>query len=50
MSGRSSANVLRAAGLLDESLDSSGFMTFGDSGRGSWITINGYRGRHPTAS
>jgi hypothetical protein len=36
--------VLRAAGLLDESLDSSGFMTFGDPGRGTWITIRANSG------
>jgi peptidoglycan hydrolase-like protein with peptidoglycan-binding domain len=36
--------VLRAAGLLDESLDSSGFMTFGEPGRGTWITIRANSG------
>jgi hypothetical protein len=36
--------VLRAAGLLDGSLDSSGFMTFGDPGRGTWITIRANSG------
>jgi len=36
--------VLRAAGLLDESRDSSGFMSFGDRGRGTWITIRANSG------
>ena len=31
--------VLHAAGLLDTPLDSSGFMRWGESGRGEWITI-----------
>jgi peptidoglycan hydrolase-like protein with peptidoglycan-binding domain len=31
--------VLHAAGLLDEALDSSGFMSWGERGRGIWITI-----------
>ena len=31
--------VLHAAGLLDQPLDSSGFMNWGERGRGSWITI-----------
>jgi peptidoglycan hydrolase-like protein with peptidoglycan-binding domain len=31
--------VLHAAGLLDEALDSSGFMSWGDAGRGEWVTI-----------
>jgi peptidoglycan hydrolase-like protein with peptidoglycan-binding domain len=31
--------VLHAAGLLDEALDSSGFMSWGEPGRGTWITI-----------
>jgi cell wall-associated NlpC family hydrolase len=31
--------VLHAAGLLDTALDSSGFMDWGESGRGSWVTI-----------
>jgi hypothetical protein len=36
--------VLRAAGLLDASLDSSGFMSFGEPGRGAWITIRANSG------
>lgn len=31
--------VLHAAGLLDRALDSSGFMSWGRRGRGSWVTI-----------
>ncbi len=31
--------VLHAAGLLDTALDSSGFMSWGERGRGEWITI-----------
>jgi peptidoglycan hydrolase-like protein with peptidoglycan-binding domain len=31
--------VLHAAGLLSRSLDSTGFMSYGDAGRGTWITI-----------
>lgn len=31
--------ALLKAGLLDSPLDSSGFMKWGDSGRGTWITI-----------
>jgi putative peptidoglycan binding protein len=31
--------VLHAAGLLDQALDSSGFMSWGERGRGTWITI-----------
>jgi hypothetical protein len=31
--------VLHAAGLLDKALDSSGFMSWGERGRGTWITI-----------
>jgi cell wall-associated NlpC family hydrolase len=31
--------VLHEAGLLDTPLDSSGFMRWGDSGRGEWVTI-----------
>lgn len=31
--------VLHAAGLLDEALDSSGFMSWGERGRGTWITV-----------
>ena len=30
--------ALRGAGLLDESLDSTGFMSFGDPGKGTWVT------------
>jgi cell wall-associated NlpC family hydrolase len=31
--------VLHAAGLLDRPLDSTGFMSWGERGRGTWITI-----------
>jgi cell wall-associated NlpC family hydrolase len=31
--------VLHAAGLLDTALDSSGFMRYGERGRGTWVTI-----------
>jgi hypothetical protein len=31
--------VLHAAGLLDRALDSSEFMSWGEAGRGSWVTI-----------
>jgi cell wall-associated NlpC family hydrolase len=31
--------VLHAAGLLDTALDSTGFMSWGESGRGEWVTI-----------
>jgi cell wall-associated NlpC family hydrolase len=31
--------VLHAAGLLDTALDSSGFMSWGEAGRGAWVTI-----------
>jgi hypothetical protein len=31
--------VLHGAGLLDEALDSSGFMSWGDPGKGQWVTI-----------
>jgi peptidoglycan hydrolase-like protein with peptidoglycan-binding domain len=31
--------VLHAAGLLSRALDSTGFMSYADPGRGSWITI-----------
>jgi cell wall-associated NlpC family hydrolase len=31
--------VLHAAGLLDSPLDSTGFMSWGERGRGSWVTI-----------
>jgi cell wall-associated NlpC family hydrolase len=30
--------VLRKAGLLDEALDSTGFMSYGDAGEGQWVT------------
>jgi peptidoglycan hydrolase-like protein with peptidoglycan-binding domain len=31
--------VLHAAGLLDTALDSSGYMSYGERGRGTWVTI-----------
>jgi hypothetical protein len=31
--------ALHGAGLLDEPLDSTGLMKWGDRGRGSWITV-----------
>jgi peptidoglycan hydrolase-like protein with peptidoglycan-binding domain len=31
--------VLHAAGLIDTALDSSGFMSYGEPGRGTWVTI-----------
>jgi peptidoglycan hydrolase-like protein with peptidoglycan-binding domain len=31
--------VLHAAGLLDTALDSTGFMSWGEAGRGEWVTI-----------
>jgi cell wall-associated NlpC family hydrolase len=31
--------VLHAAGLLSRSLDSTGFMSWGESGRGTWVTV-----------
>jgi peptidoglycan hydrolase-like protein with peptidoglycan-binding domain len=31
--------VLHAAGLLNRALDSSGFMSWGEAGRGTWVTI-----------
>jgi len=31
--------VLHAAGLLSRALDSTGFMTWGERGRGTWITV-----------
>ena len=31
--------VLHSAGLLDTALDSTGFMSWGESGRGQWITV-----------
>jgi hypothetical protein len=36
--------VLHAAGLLDRALDSSGFMSWGERGRGTWITIRANAG------
>ena len=30
--------ALHGAGLLDEALDSTGFMSYGDSGKGQWVT------------
>ena len=30
--------VYHAAGLLDEALDSTGFMRWGESGKGQWVT------------
>jgi cell wall-associated NlpC family hydrolase len=30
--------ALHGAGLLDETLDSTGFMSFGDPGKGTWVT------------
>jgi hypothetical protein len=30
--------VLHAAGLLDQALDSTGFMRWGEAGRGTWVT------------
>jgi len=36
--------VLHAAGLLSRSLDSTGFMSWGDAGRGTWITIRSNAG------
>ena len=33
--------VLHAAGLLSRALDSTGFMSYGEAGRGTWITIRG---------
>jgi hypothetical protein len=30
--------VLHGAGLLDEALDSTGFMSWGESGKGQWVT------------
>ena len=36
--------ALRKAGLMSSSLDSSGFMRFGEPGRGRWITIRANRG------
>jgi cell wall-associated NlpC family hydrolase len=31
--------VLHAAGLLDRALDSTGFMSWGERGRGTWVTV-----------
>ena len=31
--------VLHAAGLLSRALDSTGFMSYGEAGRGTWVTI-----------
>jgi hypothetical protein len=36
--------VLHAAGLLDEARDSSGLMSYGDRGKGEWITIYAHGG------
>jgi hypothetical protein len=36
--------ALRKAGLLDESMDSTGFTSFGDRGRGQWITTRANSG------
>jgi len=36
--------VLHAAGLLDEALDSSGFMSWGGRGRGTWVTVRANAG------
>jgi hypothetical protein len=36
--------ALRGAGLMEGSMDSSGFMRFGDAGRGQWITIRANSG------
>jgi Putative peptidoglycan binding domain len=36
--------ALHGAGLLDEALDSSGFMSWGERGRGSWVTVYGNPG------
>lgn len=33
------SHVLHAAGLLNRARDSSGFMSWGEAGRGSWITV-----------
>jgi peptidoglycan hydrolase-like protein with peptidoglycan-binding domain len=34
--------VLHAAGLLDTALDSTGLMSFGEAGRGQWVTIRSH--------
>jgi cell wall-associated NlpC family hydrolase len=36
--------ALHGAGLLDTALDSSGFMSWGESGRGTWVTVYGNPG------
>jgi peptidoglycan hydrolase-like protein with peptidoglycan-binding domain len=36
--------VLHAAGLLDTALDSSGFMSWGEAGRGEWVTVRANAG------
>jgi hypothetical protein len=36
--------ALHGAGLLDQALDSSGFMSWGDKGRGQWVTIYAHGG------
>jgi peptidoglycan hydrolase-like protein with peptidoglycan-binding domain len=33
--------ALHGAGLLDEALDSTGFMSFGEAGKGQWVTTYG---------
>jgi peptidoglycan hydrolase-like protein with peptidoglycan-binding domain len=36
--------ALHGADLLDQALDSSGFMSYGDAGKGQWVTIYGNPG------
>jgi peptidoglycan hydrolase-like protein with peptidoglycan-binding domain len=36
--------VLHAAGLLNRALDSTGFMSWGEAGRGTWVTIRSNSG------
>jgi Putative peptidoglycan binding domain len=36
--------ALHGAGLLDTALDSSGFMSWGESGRGTWVSVYGNPG------
>jgi cell wall-associated NlpC family hydrolase len=36
--------VLHAAGLLDTALDSTGFMSWGEAGRGQWVTVRANAG------
>jgi Putative peptidoglycan binding domain len=36
--------ALHGAGLLDEALDSSGFMSWGEAGKGTWVTIYAHGG------